>query len=81
MHVLMRDLVAELDESRYHQLKVLTLTSAFSCRQIGNTMKSQMLEMGIVAKCVQHLRRNAPPITSVLVKADDPFWKVIFLNT
>ena len=44
-------------------------------------MKSQMLEMGIVAKCVQHLRRNAPPITSVLVKADDPFWKVIFLNT
>ena len=38
-------------------------------------MKSQMLEMGIVAKCVDHLRRNAPPITSVLVKADDPFWK------
>ena len=38
-------------------------------------MKSQMLEMGIVAKCVEHLRRNAPPITSVLVKADDPFWK------
>ena len=43
--------------------------------QIGNTMKSQMLEMGIVSKCVEHLRRNAPPITSVLVKADDPFWK------
>ena len=53
----------------------VAMTGGIERNQIGNTMKDQMIELEIVQKCIRYLKENAPPMTSVLMRQDDAFWK------
>ncbi|CAB4062605.1 UBR4 [Lepeophtheirus salmonis] len=43
--------------------------------KIGNTMKDLMVKSGIMNQCIEYIKVNAPASKTVLLKADDPFWK------
>eukprot|EP00096_Caligus_rogercresseyi_P008738 TRINITY_DN2826_c0_g1_i1.p1 TRINITY_DN2826_c0_g1~~TRINITY_DN2826_c0_g1_i1.p1 ORF type:complete len:2495 (+),score=896.75 TRINITY_DN2826_c0_g1_i1:803-7486(+) len=43
--------------------------------KIGNTMKDLMVKSGIMNKGIEYIKVNAPATKTVLLKADDPFWK------
>ena len=43
--------------------------------RLGNTMKDELVRLGIVARCTNYIAQNAPPTKQVLLRTDDPAWK------
>ena len=43
--------------------------------ELGNTMKNEILSLGILARCTDYIKENAPPSKDILLKTDSPAWK------
>merc|ERR1719228_748970 len=43
--------------------------------ELGNTMKDELVRLGIVARCTDYIKEHSPPATQVLLRTDDPAWK------
>lgn len=43
--------------------------------RLGNTMKDELVRLGIVSRCTDYIKINAPPTKQVLLRTDDPAWK------
>ena len=53
----------------------IALCDGIERNDIGNTMKAELVQLGIVQRCLDYLNENAPKIKTVLVRADHPDWK------
>ena len=44
---------------------------------LGNTMKDELVRLGIVAQCTDYITHNSPPLSTkqILLRTDDPGWK------
>ena len=44
---------------------------------LGNTMKDELVRLGIVALCTGYITSNSPPLSTkqILLRTDDPAWK------
>ena len=42
---------------------------------LGNTMKDELVRLGIVSLCTNYIKQNSPPTKQVLPRTDDPAWK------
>ena len=42
---------------------------------LGNTMKDELVRLGIVSRCTDYILQNSPDTNQVLPRPDDPAWK------
>ena len=44
---------------------------------LGNTMKDELVRLGIIAQCTDYITHNSPPLSTkqILLRTDDPGWK------
>lgn len=42
---------------------------------LGNTMKDELVRLGILALCTDYIKQNSPPTRQILLRTDDPAWK------
>ena len=53
----------------------IALCDGIERNDIGNTMKAELVQLGIVKRCLDYLAENAPRAKTILVRVDDPDWK------
>merc|ERR1719452_235887 len=44
---------------------------------LGNTMKDELVRLGIITQCTDYITQNSPPLSTkqILLRTDDPGWK------
>jgi len=53
----------------------VALCDGLERNELGNTMKNEIVSLGIVSRCTDYIKDNAPPSKDILLKADNPAWK------
>merc|ERR1719300_2209277 len=62
-------------ESEAKMEAFIALCDGIERNDIGNTMKNELVQLGIVKRCLDYLAENAPRAKTILVRVDDPDWK------
>ena len=62
-------------ESEAKMEAFIALCDGIERNDIGNTMKAELVQLGIVKRCLDYLAENAPRAKTILVRVDDPDWK------
>ena len=53
----------------------VALCDGIERNELGSTMKNEIVSLGIVSRCTDYIRSNAPPSKEILLKTDSPAWK------
>ena len=55
----------------------MTICAGIERNNLGNTMKDELVRLGIILQFTDYITKNSPPLSTkqILLRTDDPGWK------